>query len=240
MAQPGMEVGTPNCTLYLQNLNEKVNITHMKQALRDLFTSFGHIYEIIVKKRVALRGQAFIIYSSLEESRRAVEALQGHRLFGKSMVVRYARFKSDVLSKADGTYEIEKRHREQDRNDRSRLPRLTRRQIIAQMMNNPVIGTMMGAPVAGGPLPLGLGSGANMQLPNKVLFIQGIPDGFGLAKLEELFRWPGYCEVRVVPNRPDVAFVEYESEPQANAARLALDKYEIAPSVSIRVTFARR
>ena len=79
-----------------------------------MFGEFGEVVGVVAKRRVALRGQAFVLFRDVEQARTALEALQGQRLYGKSMVIRYARYKSDVVSKADGTFEIERRRREQD------------------------------------------------------------------------------------------------------------------------------
>lgn len=88
-------------------------------------------------------------------------------------------------------------------------------------------------------LPVGVGS--EMQLPNKILFLTFLPPGIQEATLSSLFqKYPGFVEVRSVPGRPDLAFVEYEGEAQAGAARQALDRYEIAPGAQLKVSFARR
>lgn len=128
---------------------------------------------------------------------------------------------------------------------------------MAQMMNNPTTSTMfsvpqgmmpmMANPAMPGPMmpamaPIPLGAGGDVQLPNKILFIQNIPQGIGQEQITTAFRqFPQLVEVRMIPNRPDLAFVEYESEQAANTARAALDRYEMLPgSQPIRVLFARR
>lgn len=279
------DVGQPNNTLYLQNINERVAPRHLVPQLRDTFSEFGEVLKVIAKGRLALRGQAFIVFKEVEAARRALEAMQGVRLYGKTVIVRFARYKSDVISKADGTYEIEQRRREQDKSipretldpwllvlitshffsvcivvERSRHPRLTRKQIMAQMAANPMAATMplplpmmpvapggMVSPTLGGPT-MGVG---DFQLPNKVLYLQLNPTAAGgdssgrEGRLTGIFRrFPGFIEVRLVPTRPDVAFVEYESEAQAAVARQATDgQCELVPGdagSAIRVSFARR
>lgn len=110
-----MEVGTAHPTIYIQNLNEKVNLKDLKRTLNGWFGSFGQVVNVIVKARFALRGQAWIQFGSAEEARKAIEEMQGKRLFGKSMVIKFAKFKSDAVAKADGTYDVEKYHREQEK-----------------------------------------------------------------------------------------------------------------------------
>lgn len=101
---------------------------------------------------------------------------------------------------------------------------------------------MPGAPMhSPGAMGLSMGVGSDMQLPNKVLFIQQLPPGTTEDALSQVYsRSPGFVEVRSVPGRPDLAFIEFESEAQAAAARNATDNYEIVRGAHIRVTFARR
>lgn len=134
-----MELGNPHPTIYIQNLNEKVALPHVKATLQEWFAPFGPIVKIVAKKRLALRGQAWIHFASTDSARQAIQAMQGRRMYGKSMVVRFAKFKSDEVAKADGTFEAEKYHREQDKLDRARNPRPTRRQIMQQIMANPAM-----------------------------------------------------------------------------------------------------
>lgn len=91
----------------------------------------------------------------------------------------------------------------------------------------------MGAgPTMGGPSPL-LGPqmvGGELQLPNKVLYLQQVPEGTTESQLTEVFkRFAGFVEVRLVPNHPELAFAEYENEAQAAVARQATDGTVIQP-----------
>ena len=85
-------------------------------------------------------------------------------------------------------------------------------------------------------------SGPDILLPNKILFLQHLPPGLPLPALKDAFkRFPGLLEVRVVPGRADLAFVEFETEAQAGAARSVMDRVELVPGQPpIRVSFARK
>ncbi len=239
-----MEVGNPHPTIYLQNINERVKPVDLKKDLANLLEPVGQIVNIVAKRALPLRGQAWIQFDSTESAHRAISFLQGRRLYGKSVVARFAKYKSDSVSKADGTYANELHYRSQEKAERARNPRLTRRQVIQQLMANPAAAMMMSG--TAGPmqsptmsaLPVGVGS--DMQLPSKILFIQNLPPGFDERTLSSLFeKYAGFIEVRSVPNRPDLAFVEFDTEVQAAMAR-ALDQHEVAVGARIRVTFARR
>lgn len=78
--------------------------------------------------------------------------------------------------------------------------------------------------------------------PNKILFIQNLPDEYDIDALTAIFgRFEGFREVRLVPGRRGIAFVEYESETGAisakeNTAGMALgDGTQI-----IKVTYQRQ
>lgn len=56
--------------------------------------------------------------------------------------------------------------------------------------------------------------------PNKILFLQNIPDEYGVEELTAIFgRFEGFREVRLVPGRRGIAFVEYEAESGAISAK---------------------
>ena len=49
--------------------------------------------------------------------------------------------------------------------------------------------------------------------PNKILFVQNLPDTTTAEMLSMLFKqFPGYGEVRLVEGRPGIAFVEFEND----------------------------
>lgn len=56
--------------------------------------------------------------------------------------------------------------------------------------------------------------------PNKILFVQNLPDDFDVDSLTGIFgRFDGFREVRLVPGRKGIAFVEYEAEQGAITAK---------------------
>ena len=56
--------------------------------------------------------------------------------------------------------------------------------------------------------------------PNKILFVQNLPEDYGVEGLTAIFgRFEGFREVRLVPGRKGIAFVEYEAEAGAISAK---------------------
>ncbi|VDP95436.1 unnamed protein product [Echinostoma caproni] len=79
------------------------------------------------------------------------------------------------------------------------------------------------------------------QPPNKILFLTNLPDDANEAMISMLFnQFTGYREVRMVPGRSDIAFVEFDSEVEASAAKHGLQGFTIRPGVPIRITFAKK
>ena len=54
------------------------------------------------------------------------------------------------------------------------------------------------------------------------------------------FRFPGFKEVRLVPGRHDIAFVEFDNEVQAGAARDALQGFKITQNNAMKISFAKK
>jgi hypothetical protein len=48
---------TPNQTLYVHNLNEKIKKFPLKQSLLALFSQFGKVLDIVACRGIRLRGQ---------------------------------------------------------------------------------------------------------------------------------------------------------------------------------------
>jgi hypothetical protein len=53
-------------------------------------------------------------------------------------------------------------------------------------------------------------------------------------------RFPGFKEVRLVPGRHDIAFVEFDLELQAGQAKEALQGFKISPTNAMKITYAKK
>jgi len=93
-----------NQTLYVNNLNDKINVETLKKSLREVFAAFGGIIEIIAMKSLKRRGQAWIIFKETSAATNSLKSLQGFPFYNKPMRINYAKSKSDVVAKGDGTY----------------------------------------------------------------------------------------------------------------------------------------
>lgn len=100
--------------VYVRKLDEKVKIPALEEALREVFSEFGNIVEIVAKKSVKRKGQAFIVYDKVESAQEAIDELQGFELFGKQMQLDFAKTRSDkTVEREDGEAALEahKKHR---------------------------------------------------------------------------------------------------------------------------------
>lgn len=78
--------------------------------------------------------------------------------------------------------------------------------------------------------------------PNKVLFLRDLPDDATQESLSVVFgRFEGFQEVRLVPGRKGIGFVEYEAEAGAISAKEATSGMPMGEQGKpIRVTFQRQ
>ncbi len=75
----------------------------LKKSLYHVFSQFGNILEVVAQKTYKLRGQAWIIFEDLSGATKALK-MEGFNFYGKPMKVGFAKAKSDVVSKADGSF----------------------------------------------------------------------------------------------------------------------------------------
>ncbi|KAF8192550.1 hypothetical protein BJ912DRAFT_264950 [Pholiota molesta] len=84
----------PNTTLYINNLNDKVNKEELKSQLFALFTTYGKIIDIVASKSQKMRGQAFLVFTDLAGATSAMRACEGMVFYDKPLHIDYAKSKS--------------------------------------------------------------------------------------------------------------------------------------------------
>jgi len=252
----------PNQTLYVNNLNDKINVETMKKSLREVFAAFGGIIDIVAMKSLKRRGQAWIIFKEIASATNAVKSLQGFPFYNKPMRINYSRTKSDAVAKADGTY-VERPKKVVKREDLRKgkaaasAPAAAEKKVAAAAAAavdaaaaaatvsqksiqdrigwNPNQTAGAAAPgSAAAPKPTGAAE------PNKTLFVENLPLEATDTMLSMLFRqYPGFQEVRLIPGR-NVAFVDYQNEYQAGMALQGLQGFAMTPEVKLALSYARK
>lgn len=78
------------------------------------------------------------------------------------------------------------------------------------------------------------------EVPNKILFLENIPEEVNEMALSILFRqYPGFKEVRPTGKR-GIAFVEYDDEFRASEAKDALQNVALTPTHRVKISFAKK
>ncbi|XP_030765979.1 U1 small nuclear ribonucleoprotein A isoform X2 [Sitophilus oryzae] len=210
----------PNNTIYINNLNEKIKKEELKKSLYAIFSQFGQIVDIVALKTLKMRGQAFVIFKEIQSSTNALRSMQGFPFYDKPMRIQYAKSDSDYIAKMKGTF--------QERPKKIRPPPNKDEDAPRKKKKNKDPNRMPG--------------GANAeQPPNQILFLTNLPDETSEMMLSMLFnQFPGFKEVRLVPNRHDIAFVEFENELQSAAAKDALQSFKITPTHAMKISFAKK
>lgn len=73
--------------------------------------------------------------------------------------------------------------------------------------------------------------------PNKILFIQNLPETSTKDDLENIFKaYLNLHDIRLIPGRKGIAFVEYTDEASSTAAREALHNYKVDEEHKMKVS----
>ncbi|KAJ4416080.1 hypothetical protein N0V85_002424 [Neurospora sp. IMI 360204] len=240
----------PIATVYVRNLEERVKPEPLKEALRTIFSEYGNVIDIVAKTNLKAKGQAFVVFDKPESAQAAVDDLQGFELFEKPMVVALARTRSDATVIQTGNEE------EFDQHKRRRIAEKDKKRAleVAEQQNR-LKRPLQGAAPDGRPAKNQRGAGLKATgqgpaavvpdeylPPNRILFVQNLPDDFTKDDLTAIFsRFDGFREVRTVPGRSGIAFVEYDAEAGAitakeNTAGMALKNGE----KMMKVTYQRQ
>lgn len=253
--------------MYVQNLEERVKPEVLSEALKTIFSEFGNVIDVVAKRNLKAKGQAFIVFDQPSAAQNAIEEVEGFELFGKPMRVAMARMQSDKtveINRSKDEFEIHKRHRQAEKGKRSSNNR------IGLLSTNPSSDKRKALEAADEQRQLkrGAGAGAGAEArpsksvkpsglkstsaptstvvpdeylpPNKILFIQNVPDEYDIEGLNAIFgRFDGFREIRLVPGRRGIAFVEYQNEQGAITAKENTAGMLLADK-PIKVTYQRQ
>ena len=81
-----MAGSTPNTTLYIKNLNDKINKQELRSQLFGLFMTYGKVIDVVALKSKKMRGQAFLVFTDLAEATAALRACEGMVFYDQPMV----------------------------------------------------------------------------------------------------------------------------------------------------------
>lgn len=171
-----------------------------------------------------MRGQAFVIFSDINGASNALRSMQGFPFYDKPMRIQYAKAQSDVIAKKLGTF-VERAKRDP-------------KEAAAAKKAAKKAGEV---PIPGVPADSSAQSSNGIDSPNKILFLVNLPEDTSQATLQMLFQpFTGFKEVRLVPGRSDIAFVEFENEQLSTIAKDALQGFNIVPNNPIKISYAKK
>jgi len=225
----------PNQTIYINNLNEKIKKEELRKSLYAMFSQFGTVLDVVALKTLKMRGQAFVVFKDILSATNAMRAMQLFPFFDKQMKIQFARSRSDIIAKLSGTF-IPKEKRKVDESKKRKMEEKPKPKAQPDKKKRK---EETGAPMVPG-VPLAPMQ-PKQQPPNKILFVENLPEGCTDLMLQMLFQqFPGFKEVRMVQGKQGIAFVEFENEVEASVAMNGLQHFKITPTHLMVVSFAKK
>ncbi|KAJ2083023.1 U2 small nuclear ribonucleoprotein B'' [Coemansia sp. RSA 988] len=265
----------PNQTLYIRNLNDKIQKEVLKHALYGMCIAYGRVLDIVALKTMKMRGQAFVAFDDITAATAALRQLNGRRIFGRPIQVEYALSKSNMVAQSDGSYRFDEPHKHMSAAERKRALGLIKEeptgddrgkrrqsddnsdgghaakrrvtdhgdslggQSSDESSEEEDIGPAAPAPANENHVTAQDADDAEAS-PSTTLFITNLPDNVSIDILSGLFqKYAGFQEVRPVPGRHNMAFVDYATVDSASAARNVLDGFKLSADRPMRVAFSR-
>ena len=237
----------PNKTLYVRNLDETIKLPILKQDLQTIFSQFGTVLNVVAHKNIRMRGQAFIVFADQLSAEKALEGVQEFPFHGKNMQVNYAKTQSDDTVKrerGEDEFEQHKKQRLQAKGEsvfmEERLLTCVEMKKAAEEAKKARQALPAAAQAKKQPRPAQPAIPSHHLPPNKVFFLQNLPDSTTKEQLVQIYgQFEGFREVRMVPGRKGIAFVEYDMEGQAGLARVNTAKL-VLEDRQVSVTFQRK
>jgi len=199
----------PNNTIYVNNINEKLKRDELVQSLRHVFGQFGKIMDITCyTKIVKAKGQAFIVFQKVESAARALQEMQGFMFYQKPIRVAYAKTKSDIIAKKDGSYVPRKKRPRKEGKKKPEGQPASKRQMTA---------------------------GQNVG-PSNILVVNHLPQDASQTMVQMLFRkYPGYQSV--TEPHTGMCHVVFDTEFNASRAMQGMQGFKFFNDVRLVITF---
>ena len=227
----------PNQTLYVRNLSDKMSAIKLKEALYVGFSQYGAVLDVVAKRTYKLRGHVWVVFGDVASATQAMQCLNGYNFYGKPMDIQYARSKSDVIAKRDGTFKprpLRKRKAASENGDANGA--LKKAAVKGPALKPSSRAATVVSPNAA-PARVDV---AHSTPPNKILFAENLPPKCTSEMLQVLFQqYAGFKEVRFVSGK-GVAFIEYDTEASAGIALQGLNNFKLQPTVLMRLSYAKK
>ncbi|KAG5356103.1 U1 small nuclear ribonucleoprotein usp102 [Yarrowia sp. B02] len=218
-------------TIYIRNINEKIKIPTLKSTLKELCKPYGNVIDVVAHGNLRLRGQAFVVFDSIDSAESAISALNSTKLDdlkGSVVQVTYAKSASDATVSKKGEKEL-------DSHVRARVAQKELKQLSDTNKRRAEPSRAAETPAK----KAKVASETTYNPVHKILLLQNLPKSASQDTVAALFsELPGYIEVRLVPAR-QVGFAEFETEAQAVVAKEKTQGAEIEGE-KLSVSYAKK
>lgn len=179
------EDASPNHTLYVKNLNDKIKNDRLTAALYAAFSAHGQVLEVLLGKGRRLRGQAWVTFDDVASASNALRALNGAVLFEKPAGVHFARDQADVIARREGSF-VPREKRKRDTDDAPpRAPGVKKAPVVSTSSHTTATAATTNGSHAFVPPPP---PPPAQNLPHKILFLQDLPESCTQEMLSVLFK----------------------------------------------------
>ncbi|TKR83272.1 hypothetical protein L596_016893 [Steinernema carpocapsae] len=210
----------PSHTIFIKNLYTKIKKTELRKSLYTLFSQFGSIINVLCYRTDQMRSKAHITFKEIGAATTALRSMQGFPFYDRAMTIQFSKEDSDIIAKAKGTYV------ERPKN----VPRIADLKQKKPTTRKPANSVSAKEPTFTSTAAL-----------NKILYCSNLTSGTGKNNLQILFsQFPGLQDIRLVPGRSDIAFVEFENETLASTAKEGLNSFKVSPDQPMKVDFANK
>jgi len=234
LEQDAEEQVGPNQTIYINNINEKIKKEELRKSLYAMFSQFGTVLDVVALKTLRMRGQAFVVFKDILSATNAMRAMQLFPFYDKQMKIQFAKTRSDVIAKLNGTF-IPKEKRKVDESKKRKAEEKPKPKAQPEKRKKKEEPTSLSTGVPLAPMQ------PKQQPPNKILFVENLPEGCTDLMLQMLFQqFPGFKEVRMVQGKQGIAFVEFENEVEGSIAMNGLQHFKIIPTHLMVISFAKK
>ena len=178
-----------------------------------------------------------MVFNDVAAATNAMRRRQGFNFYGKPLKISYAKSKSDVIAKKDGTFvQRPKKVREEKKVNQKR----TRDEGSHAAAGGHEENISQNAAPMGAPAPKAPKLVVN-DVPHRILFAQALPPDTTQETLVNLFQaYPGFQEVRMVPGKKEIAFIEFSETVQAGIALQQLGGIKLSESSVLHLTYGNQ
>ena len=224
-----------NETLYVNHLNEKIKTDLLRENLYYLFSQYGDVLEINIRKSKKMRGQAFIVYKDINDATRAKVSLNNFLFLGSSINIDYAKSKSDIIVKIKGQ---SSQNNEEYQKTGTYLTRKRQRMLEYQNIKEEKKEKKKETVEKKESIELDEDIDGECLNENKILFVTGLGKEVNEKMISLVFnKFKGLKDIRFFNGR-GFCFVEYDNEINAGTALLSLNNMKLTENTTMKISYA--